>query len=447
MLSAGHDKTIKLWDVAKGKEIKEFSGHSDAVTKAIISPDNAYIISGSRDTTVRVWNRKTGEYTCLVSGSKSKDWIIYTNDGYWDSSRNGGNLIAMVKGLECWNVDQFAVMNNRPDIILQRLCGSDTSLIHHYHSQYVKRLKRLGLTEETLKKEYTVPIAKIINTEQQGKLFTIRFELSDALYNLRSYNIPVNDVPLFGSLGNTISNTRGIPNGITKGKTEKITSKIELTTGENKIEVSCMNVNGAESFRTPVYASWDKHVKGDLYFIGFGVSHYKNKEFNLKYADKDVKDLADLFLRMKGTYFNNVYIKTYLNSEVTPESIKKSKKHLSKAVPDDTFVLFISGHGMHDDDAAATYYFLTYNTDLTNLAHTAADFEFIEDILQGIAPRNKLFLMDTCESGEIVETVQDQYYKESAGRGLRARTIRYEDSGDDKGILLINKRQKRPYLF
>ena len=108
---------------------------------------------------------------------------------------------------------------------------------------------------------------------------------------------------------------------------------------------------------------------------------------------------------MEGRQFENVFARTVTNSDVTTRSIANAKEFVKDATPDDTFVLFISGHGVHDDDREATYYFLTYDVDIRNLSKTAADFEVIEDLLQGIPPRKKLFLMDTCESGEVDNAV------------------------------------------
>lgn len=109
---------------------------------------------------------------------------------------------------------------------------------------------------------------------------------------------------------------------------------------------------------------------------------------------------------------------------------------------DDTFILFIAGHGVHDRDKEATYYFVTHNADINNLSGTAANFELIEDLMQGINPRNKLFLMDTCESGELEENVENNYYAMAGTRGLNARTTR--------AILVKAKQQTsspRTYLF
>ena len=54
-----------------------------------------------------------------------------------------------------------------------------------------------------------------------------------------------------------------------------------------------------------------------------------------------------------------------------------------------------------DSDEYATYYFLTHDAELDNLSRSAIDFEELEAVLQGIPARNKLFLMDTCGSGEL----------------------------------------------
>jgi hypothetical protein len=71
------------------------------------------------------------------------------------------------------------------------------------------------------------------------------------------------------------------------------------------------------------------------------------------------------------------------------DAIRQAKGFVSGAKPDATFVFFIVGHGLHDRDDKATNYYLTHGTDLGNLAGTAAPFELIEELLQGIAPCNK----------------------------------------------------------
>lgn len=427
ILSGSMDQTIRMWDIATGNQVKIFRGHTGNVNSAIFTFDGTRIISGSHDCTTRIWDISTGEWIALVSSLEKNEWLIYTEDGYWDSSRNGGDLVAMVKGLESFNIDQFALRNNRPDLILLNLGITDKKLINHYYSQYMKRLKKLGFQEKNLSNELHVPEAKIKSAKQNGKMYELVLSLNDTKYPLKSYNIFINDVPLFGSYGRKIT-----------GKKAEIKETVELLSGENKIEASCMNSKGIESYRALTHTAYDKKTKGDLYFLAFGVSTYKNPDLNLKYAHKDVQDLEKMFMKMKGGY-GNVYNKTYTDKAVTVKNIQNAKSFLNKAKIDDTFILFISGHGLHDTDTEATYYYLTYDTDIRNLKKTAANFELIEDILQGITPRKKLFLMDTCESGEVDEDSQEGYYMMADSKGLKART-------PGKGIT-IRKGKKRAYLF
>jgi len=436
-LSGAKDGTVRLWNLADGKEIKTFLGHSGPISSVAFLPNGKQIITGAEDGSIRIWNIENDESNVFINHINKKDWIVFTSDGYWDASTNGGELVAMVNGLECWNIDQFAVRNNRPDIILERLGSSNKELIAHYNNQYKKRIKRLGLAEDQLTNDFNIPTAKIISNIQSGKISDVKFSLSDEKYKLKRFNIYVNDVPVYGSYGKPIND-----------KKVELTEKVELISGDNKIEISCLNEKGAESYRALTYSNYTPRTKGDLYVIAFGVSKYENPSYNLKYADKDAMDLEKTIQNLKGKGFENVYTKVLTNEQVTPEAIKAAKDFVKNAKPDDTFILFIAGHGMHDNDPEATYYYLTSNADINNLKATAADFETIEDLLQGIPPRNKLFLMDACESGEIDEEDQGQMLAVATGSGMASRGFKTTGViASEAGTSTSSVATKRSYLY
>lgn len=57
VVSGSADKTIRIWDASSGDVAAgPFEGHSDSVFAVAFSPDNKLIASGSRDNTVRIWN-------------------------------------------------------------------------------------------------------------------------------------------------------------------------------------------------------------------------------------------------------------------------------------------------------------------------------------------------------------------------------------------------------
>ena len=61
VLSGSGDTTIKLWDAATGALIRTFEGHSAWVHSVAFSRDGTRVLSGSGDGTVRIWNRETGQ--------------------------------------------------------------------------------------------------------------------------------------------------------------------------------------------------------------------------------------------------------------------------------------------------------------------------------------------------------------------------------------------------
>ncbi len=52
------DNTIRVWEWEResGKQIQELKGHNSSVNSIAISSDNKFIVSGSYDTTIRVWD-------------------------------------------------------------------------------------------------------------------------------------------------------------------------------------------------------------------------------------------------------------------------------------------------------------------------------------------------------------------------------------------------------
>lgn len=68
LASGGGDRTIRLFDVASGKQLHVFKQHADWVQSVAFSPDGAKLLSASRDRTVRILNAQSGEIETTYTG-------------------------------------------------------------------------------------------------------------------------------------------------------------------------------------------------------------------------------------------------------------------------------------------------------------------------------------------------------------------------------------------
>ncbi|MDR0542382.1 MAG: caspase family protein [Dysgonamonadaceae bacterium] len=393
------DGSIHLFNATNREFMKTLNkGHNAAITDIQVSPDGKYFYSSSEDGKLCMWNAQTQELVAtFVVLDNGLDYVIITPDNYYMASKNAFDGIHFVKGTEIFGFDQFDLQYNRPDIVLSRIGYSSPDRVQLFRKGYEKRLRKMKFTEEMFAGDFHIPTAKIQNkTDLQKSINKNKVMLNvlcaDSRYKLNRINVWINNVPVYGL------------NGIDVGKTadSEITESIELslTAGENRVEVSCLNEHGAESYRDHIDLFAPASVgKPDLYVLSIGVSEYAHKGYELNYAHKDAADVAAMFQQVNTARFGNIFVTTLVNSEVTRDNIIALRQKLENAKIDDVVVVFYAGHGLLDSQF--DYYLATYDTDFDNPAKNALPYDEIENLLDGIAPLQKILLVDACHSGEI----------------------------------------------
>jgi WD40 repeat protein len=91
IVSGSYDSTARVWEAASGKEVARMT-HDDAVFSVAFSPDGKYIVSGSGDNTARVWEATSGKEVVRMTYDDSAVFsVAFSPDGKYTLSGSGDN--------------------------------------------------------------------------------------------------------------------------------------------------------------------------------------------------------------------------------------------------------------------------------------------------------------------------------------------------------------------
>ncbi len=92
VLTGSTDTTAKLWEVATGKEVYTLHGHTGEVLDAVFSPDGKYILTSSVDHTAKLWDTATGQEVRTLNGHTDEVVsVAFSPDGKYVLTTTGGD--------------------------------------------------------------------------------------------------------------------------------------------------------------------------------------------------------------------------------------------------------------------------------------------------------------------------------------------------------------------
>ena len=90
IISASKDTTLRIWDADTGKCLHILEGHTQNVTKFIFSPDGSMVLSCSDDGTLRLWNIASGMCIQTLTGHPQPvQDCAFSPDGRFIASSSG----------------------------------------------------------------------------------------------------------------------------------------------------------------------------------------------------------------------------------------------------------------------------------------------------------------------------------------------------------------------
>ena len=84
LVTGGYDNVAVLWDIASGREIHAFHGHSEPICTMTISDDSKWLVTGGPDRIVRLWDLAAGKEVRVFKGhTETVRSISISKDGRW----------------------------------------------------------------------------------------------------------------------------------------------------------------------------------------------------------------------------------------------------------------------------------------------------------------------------------------------------------------------------
>ncbi|HEY4214699.1 MAG TPA: caspase family protein [Steroidobacteraceae bacterium] len=390
-----HGNLLALSVLGAG-DLGELVGHRGAVSSIALLPGGKRVISASEDGSLRIWSVSDRKELLALYSLGGMDFVIMTPEQYYRASRSRLAGISFRVKDQLYPFEQFDLRYNRPDIVVERLGRASAQERAEYRSAREHRLKKMGFTEAMLSSDFHVPQAEIIGELPASKTgsdsLPLRVRVSDDRYPLDRINVFVNDVPVFGSRGVTVTDR------LSKSYEQPLT--VPLVSGINKIQVSVLNQQGAESLKRTVYTTSTAAPTRDVYLVAIGVSKYKDSKYNLRFAAKDAADVMSLYSNgaARGSG-GQVHVLDLTNEKATRAQVEHAREWLAQSRPNDLVIVFAAGHGI--TDSQNNYYFGTYDIDPAQPQINGLPYEEFETLLDGIPAMKKVLLLDTCFSGEI----------------------------------------------
>jgi WD40 repeat protein len=365
--------TVKLWDVAGGRELKTFYGHSSRVSSVVFSVDGRLIVTGSWDGSVRVFDPGKGEaLSILLAMRHTHDWLVVNPSGLFDGSEEGmQKLLAWRIGHHTYPPDRFFSDYYTPGVLSRIFAGErPRPLVDIAHQKLPPNIEITNVTRREGRATVTA-----MATDQGGGVEEVR------LYHN----------------GKRVDTHEG-----SRGRQSTYRFQVNLVAGENNFTVKALSEDGVESNEDVARVVQSVSVtKPVLHLLVVGINEYEDPSFDLGFARQDADAVLQFFDKHGSPLFNSIKAIRLVDKNATKENFFDALEQLvQKAQREDVVIVYLAGHGV---GLGQQFYFLTHKM-RKQLDEEAAIREHgitasaIGSAFRRMKALKQVLILDTCQS-------------------------------------------------
>jgi WD40 repeat protein len=366
-----------------------------------VSSDGRFIVAGYGDGTIR-WHRLIDgeEILALFVQPKTREWVLWTPQGYYASSPDGDECIGwhLNKGWEqAGDFVSAARLKKhlyRPDIVKRAFELVDT--IAAVRQAGLSTFKLADLSTRT-PPEFRI-VAPSDNTHADRSPVAVQIALAGTDDPVTGFDIKVNGRQV------TPRDVRDLPRLTIDAQTRTLT--VPLEKGENRIQVAAHNTVGESVKELLLYLDREGALdrRGKLFIVAIGVDAYVKlgAQSALRFAGADARLIVETLTRKAGPLHTEVKSKLLVSGASTPPTkanIEDALLLFREARPEDTVILFLAGHGVNE---GADYLFMPEDAQPTDDGQhwrpsSVIRWHILQQALQD-AQGSRILLVDTCHS-------------------------------------------------
>lgn len=397
-----------------------------------VSGDGRFVVGAFGDGSVRWMRLEDGrEVLALYPHADGKRWVAWTPEGYFDASPGAEDLVGYHLNHGAEREGEFVDARQlwetfyQPGLIARRLDADGDAVLREQVQRRgdVRSLLAAGSVPELV-------LESAPSAQSDG-----RYEL---VVRVLSAGRGAGRLVLRVDDGAELAGRWTAP-ALTPGSVARM--PVDLADGRRRLSVELVDGRGVASKAVTAEVTVKRaegEGKGSLHVLAVGVADYRHVTPKLKFAADDARAVATRLARNGGARFNGqVVTRTLTDREATVAGIDRALKEMAaKARPEDTFVLFMAGHGTVVEQQ---YYFLPW--DLVQVDDGTVRAQGLgQQQLRGWLsqlPAKSLLLLDTCRAGQALQAaagVADEEGAVSTLSRLSQRSVIVASSSDSVAL-------------